>query len=74
MSAALRLAPVFGALALVGAGASYSFRQPGDFTKNALAAAEFGAPDVSAAAVKAKLPSNFFQFTLGNFKISNASA
>ncbi|KAK3069426.1 hypothetical protein LTR53_012231 [Teratosphaeriaceae sp. CCFEE 6253] len=71
MSAALRVTTVLGGLAVFATAATYSTRQTSDFSKTALAAAEHGASEVSAT-IKPKLPSTFFEFTRGDFKIGNA--
>ncbi|TKA70176.1 hypothetical protein B0A55_05816 [Friedmanniomyces simplex] len=73
MTAALKATTVLGGLAVFATAAAYSTRQTSDFSKNALAAAEHSATEVSAV-VKPKLPSNLFQFTMGDFKIGNVRA
>ncbi|KAK5124727.1 hypothetical protein LTR85_001440 [Meristemomyces frigidus] len=77
MSAALKTTAILSSVALATAGAAYTFRTPAtEFSNSALAAAEHGASEVNAAAaaVKPKLPSTFIQFTLGDYKWSNARA
>ncbi|KAK5114096.1 hypothetical protein LTR62_002665 [Meristemomyces frigidus] len=72
MSAFLKATGVLASLAFAGSAATWSMKQTGsDFSSNALAAAEHGAMDMTSA-VKPKLPSNFFQYTVGSYKISNA--
>ena len=54
MSAALKATTVIGGLAVFATAATYSTRQTSDFSKQALAAAEHGASEVSAT-IKPKL-------------------
>ncbi|KAK4546847.1 hypothetical protein LTR36_001579 [Oleoguttula mirabilis] len=74
MSAALKATAILSSVAVATAGAAFALRTPStEFSNSALAAAEHGIHEVTAA-VKPKLPSTFIQFTLGDYKWSNARA
>ncbi|KAK4557031.1 hypothetical protein LTR86_006012 [Recurvomyces mirabilis] len=72
MSAFLKASGLLATLGAAGYATSWSMKHSAsDFSANALAAAEHGATELTAA-VKPKLPTNFFQYTVGSYKISNA--
>ncbi|KAH9842094.1 putative peptidase A1 family protein [Teratosphaeria destructans] len=71
MSGIMRALGVVGALGLTGSAAMYATRDKSDFSKSALAAAEHGAEELTEA-VRPKLPKNFIQISVGDFKWSNA--
>ncbi|KAF2765403.1 acid protease [Teratosphaeria nubilosa] len=71
MSGIMRAFGVVGALGLTGSAAMYATRDKSDFSKSALAAAEHGAEELTEA-VRPKLPKNFIQISVGDFKWSNA--
>ncbi|KAK3616767.1 hypothetical protein LTR56_025640 [Elasticomyces elasticus] len=73
MSSALKITTAISGLAVFATAAAYSTRQTSDFSKNALAAAEQGASELTEA-VKPKLPSHVFQYTRGDFKFGNVRA
>ncbi|QIX00309.1 hypothetical protein AMS68_005826 [Peltaster fructicola] len=71
MSALLKSLTVLSGLTVTGAAAVYSTRQQTDFSTAALKTGEL---DVSIKeAIKPRLPSEFFSFTLRDYKISNAA-
>ncbi|TKA22278.1 hypothetical protein B0A50_08240 [Salinomyces thailandicus] len=72
MSAVLKATSIFGGLAVTGAAANFAYKSPEQsFSQPALAAAEHSA-DVISAGVRPKLPSNYFQISVGDYKWSNA--
>ncbi|GAB7359109.1 hypothetical protein MBLNU230_g5179t1 [Neophaeotheca triangularis] len=71
---ALKIATAASGLALTASAFAYSQKQTTDFSQTAKTVSETGTPaGISQQGEKKKLPSEFFQFTIGGYKLGHGA-